>query len=71
MTNPRRAPTSPDVPTIGGFSVLPVNFALIGPAGLPEPIVAKLDAATNEALTNPQVRARFADATVWPLGGTP
>jgi tripartite-type tricarboxylate transporter receptor subunit TctC len=75
VTDPRRAPTSPEVPAVGeaieGFGVPPVHFALIGPAGLPQPVVAKLNAAANEALATPQVRARFADATVWPLGGTP
>jgi tripartite-type tricarboxylate transporter receptor subunit TctC len=75
LIDPQRAPTASEVPAIGetipGFGVPSVHFALVGPAGLPEPIVARLNAAVNDALATPHVRARFADATVWPLSGTP
>lgn len=75
VTDPRRAPNAPEVPAIGetieGLAIPSVNFALIGPTGLPQPVVATLNAAANEALATPQVRARLADATAWPLGGTP
>ncbi len=55
-----------DVPTISesglpGFEVIAWN-GLCGPAGLAQDIVERLHKATNEILTQPESRARIADA---------
>jgi tripartite-type tricarboxylate transporter receptor subunit TctC len=43
----------------------------VAPKDTPAPIVAKLNAAINESLADPKVKARFADLGAMPLGGTP
>ncbi|MDO9707957.1 Bug family tripartite tricarboxylate transporter substrate binding protein [Paracraurococcus lichenis] len=69
VTTPDRAPQLPDVPTIAE-TVAPGYGAygwtgLVGPAGLPEPILQKVNADLNAILREPAVQARFLD-----LGGT-
>lgn len=70
-----RSPLLPDVPTLTELGVADVEvFAfqgLLGPAGLPAPIVDKLNAALNQALADPAVLARFTDFGFEPLPGTP
>ncbi|HUI97598.1 MAG TPA: tripartite tricarboxylate transporter substrate-binding protein, partial [Xanthobacteraceae bacterium] len=60
-----RAPELPDVPTVAealGVKDFDVRtwFALAGPAGLPAPIVARLNAALREALTQADLRKGLA-----------
>jgi tripartite-type tricarboxylate transporter receptor subunit TctC len=42
--------------------------AMIGPANLKPELVAQINALTNKALTDPGLKARYADlgATAWP-----
>ena len=62
------------VPTLGtrfkGFATEPWN-GLMAPAGLPQPIVTKLNAAINEIMSRPDVVARLANTEQFPLTGTP
>ncbi|MFT3849545.1 MAG: tripartite tricarboxylate transporter substrate binding protein [Propionivibrio sp.] len=62
------------VPTLGdrfkGFSTEPWN-GLMGPAGLPQPIVTKLNAAINEIMNRPEVVSRLAGMDQFPFTGTP
>jgi len=44
---------------------------VIGPAGLPRPIVEKLNAAVNAAIRSPVFVERFAVIGDEPAGGTP
>ena len=57
-----RSPIAPEVPpisdTVDGFDLRPW-WGLTGPAGMPEPIVAKLHDVTNEILNDPDVQARL------------
>lgn len=53
-----------------GFSIEPWN-GLLGPAGMPEEIVAKLNTAVNDALSSPDVVARLQDMTLTPRPGSP
>ncbi|WP_137176363.1 tripartite tricarboxylate transporter substrate binding protein [Roseomonas sp. AR75] len=46
-------------------------IALLGPAGLPEPIVGRLNAESNAYLQVEQNRARMSGLGLTPLGGTP
>jgi tripartite-type tricarboxylate transporter receptor subunit TctC len=62
------------VPTLGerfkGFATEPWN-GLMGPAGLPQPIVTQLNAAINEIMNRPDVVARLATMEQFPFTGTP
>lgn len=57
----------PDVPTIAeqGFPDLTSNswFGISGPRGVPDAIVARLNAEVRTALRNPDLRRRFRDLT--------
>ena len=44
---------------------------VIAPAGLPKPIVEKLNAAINRAISSPAFKERFAPIGDEPAGGTP
>ena len=46
-------------------------FALLAPKGTPAPIIARMNAAANEALADPAVKKRLADMGASTLGGTP
>jgi tripartite-type tricarboxylate transporter receptor subunit TctC len=64
--SPARSPIFPDVPTIAesgfpGFEAS-VWYGLVGPAGLPAPIVARLHAEVQKALASPELRERLAGA---------
>ncbi|HMO47755.1 MAG TPA: tripartite tricarboxylate transporter substrate binding protein [Rubrivivax sp.] len=70
-----RSPLLPNVPTVAeqgypGFDV-PIWFGLVGPAGLPKEVVAKLNQATVEALKSPEVIDRFAQIGAEPAPSTP
>jgi tripartite-type tricarboxylate transporter receptor subunit TctC len=66
----RRLPDFPDVPTFGesGYPELlaTVWFSLSGPAGLPPPIVSKLNAEVRDILKLPDVRRRLESDGVEP-----
>ncbi|MBL6079728.1 tripartite tricarboxylate transporter substrate binding protein [Belnapia sp. T18] len=71
-----RHPLFPDIPTLDesglpGFEVTTWNV-LVGPRGLPEPVVARLAAAAGAVLADPVAAGRLAAAGVDPAGpGTP
>lgn len=62
VTSRERAPSLPDVPTMAeaGFKDFDVVawFGLLAPAGLPAPILARLEKATNEIMRTPEAMAR-------------
>lgn len=53
-----------------GFSAEPWN-GLMGPAGVPQPIVARLNSAINEIMNRKDVVGRLAAMEQYPLTGTP
>ncbi len=69
-----RSPAFPDLPTIGesvpGY-LAPTWTGVIAPAGVPKPIVVKLNAAINKALTSEAFKEKFAKIGDEPAGGTP
>jgi tripartite-type tricarboxylate transporter receptor subunit TctC len=70
-----RSSAFPDIPTIAeagvpGYSA-PTWTGLIGPGGLPQPIVEKLNAAVNRAIRSPGFIERFAKIGDEAAGGTP
>jgi tripartite-type tricarboxylate transporter receptor subunit TctC len=75
VTTAARSPIAPDIPTVAeggvaGYDV-PSWFALFVTARTPEAIVAKINADTRRALSDPAVKARFAQIAVVPAGSTP
>jgi tripartite-type tricarboxylate transporter receptor subunit TctC len=69
-----RSPAFPDLPTIGesvpGY-LAPTWTGVIAPAGVPKPIIVKLNAAINKALTSEAFKEKFAKIGDEPAGGTP
>ena len=66
VTSAQRSPLAPDVPTVvesgHGRLVLDNFFGVTGPAKMPADVVARLNAATNEVLTQPDIKAAPARA---------
>lgn len=64
--SPARSPIFPEVPTIAesGFAGFEASvwYAVVGPAGVPAPIVARLHAEVQKALASPELRDRLAGA---------
>ena len=62
LTGERRSPAVPSIPTLAEAGVPGVNtytwLALLGPAGLPKDVVAKLHAETVRIMNLPEVRDR-------------
>jgi len=73
VTSARRAPSLPDVPTMAESGLPGFDFTnwfgLLGPAALPAPIVARLNAETQKALASPDVRDRILFDGGEPAGG--
>ena len=74
VTEAKRSVLLPDVPTVGetlpGYE-LGVWYGAFGPAGMPSDLVTRLNAETNKALSNPEVRARMDAIGVEIVRGTP
>jgi tripartite-type tricarboxylate transporter receptor subunit TctC len=70
-----RSAAFPDLPTIAEAGVPGYEAGtwtgVIAPAGVPRPIVDKLNAAINRAVSSPTFKARFALIGDEPGGGTP
>lgn len=70
-----RSKLLPDVPTLAEVGVPNSEvFAfqgILGPAGMPAPVVAKLNAELNRAFSVPAVQKRFSDFGMEPMPGTP
>ena len=74
VTTAERAASFPDVPTIAetvpGYETYTWN-ALFAPAGTPEPIIARLNAAAKKAMADPAVVARMKDFSATIVASTP
>ena len=75
VTSLTRQPSSPELPTMAesGFPGFDATawFALLAPAGTPEPIIAKVHREAVRILALPDVRKRFAELGMVPMGTTP
>ncbi len=64
VTSPERSTLAPDVPTVAetlpGFAA-ETWFGLIAPAGTPPNVIAKLNAAAQQALASADTKKRYAD----------
>jgi len=77
VTSPRRFPELPNVPTMveAGLTDFDLNkgfwYAILAPAGTPEAVIAKLNAALGPALASKELRESLAKLGVEVLGTTP
>src|SRR5665213_236215 len=75
ITSIKRSALAPDLPTMAesgfpGFEAVPW-FGLLAPTGTPQDILDKLHDETVKALASPQVRKRFDELGLEPVGNTP
>ena len=74
VTTTRRHPSLPDVPpladSLAGFETL-AWFGVLAPAGTPRAVVDRINAAVNQALDQPDVKARMATLGCDPAPSTP
>ncbi|HEY0295692.1 MAG TPA: tripartite tricarboxylate transporter substrate binding protein [Bordetella sp.] len=68
VTTKERSPSAPDLPTLAELGIPELKdfdvsswFGVIAPAGTPDDVVNKLNAAIEKALHKPDVQARFKD----------
>ena len=75
VTGSKRTPFLPDVPTVAeaGFPGFEVNYwlGLLGPAGMPDEIVRKLNAEVVDLLNQPNIRELMAKQGVEVVTSTP
>jgi tripartite-type tricarboxylate transporter receptor subunit TctC len=75
ITSIKRSALAPDLPTMAesgypGFEAVPW-FGLLAPAGTPKDVLDKLHTETVKALAMPQVRKKFDELGLEPVGNTP
>ena len=70
-----RSSVLPNVPTMAeaGYAGIDLSqwFGLLGPAGMPPEVLARLSAEFQKALADPDVRRKLAGAALEAVGGTP
>jgi len=70
-----RFPSFPNLPTmqeagLPGF-VVSSGFSFLGPAGMPQPIVAKLNGALAQTLRDPAINKTLVERGAQPIGNSP
>jgi tripartite-type tricarboxylate transporter receptor subunit TctC len=75
ITSIRRSALAPDLPTMAesgypGFEAVPW-FGLLAPGGTPRDVLDKLHSETVKTLAMPEVRKKFDELGVEPVGNTP
>jgi tripartite-type tricarboxylate transporter receptor subunit TctC len=74
VTSPKRMTALPNVPTAREAGMDYETFgwlALLGPAGMPKPVVDRLHKALEEAVSDPSVRSRFVEQGAEPVSPGP
>ena len=71
----RRIPGAAEVPTVaesGGPAIESATWvAFLAPAGTPREIVARISSEAAKAVNQPEIRTRFEQSGIEPVGGTP
>jgi tripartite-type tricarboxylate transporter receptor subunit TctC len=74
IMSPTRSPIAPDIPTIAetvpGFRVESIYGAVV-PSATPRDVVRKIGADLAKAVQSPEIKARFAEIGLTPVGTTP
>ncbi|MDH5342080.1 MAG: tripartite tricarboxylate transporter substrate binding protein [Betaproteobacteria bacterium] len=75
VTSAKRIAIAPELPTVAEAALKGFEssqwWGLYGPAGLPAPVVDKLNAASNKVLATDDIRKHLAADGAAPAGGTP
>ena len=75
ITSAKRASSLPDVPTTGELNYPKVNsdnwYGLVGPAGIPQPVLKRIHAAAIAALNSPELNEQYAKASGVPMPSSP
>jgi tripartite-type tricarboxylate transporter receptor subunit TctC len=74
VTDRTRFSALPEVPTAieQGFDIeASVYYAMVGPAGMPQPVISRLNAEINEFLDISATRAKFSELGAVVIGGPP
>jgi tripartite-type tricarboxylate transporter receptor subunit TctC len=71
---PKRDPAQPDLPTLSealpGYEPITDWFSFLGPAGLPRPVLGRLNADINKGLNASEVRAKLDSLNYYVAGGS-
>ena len=74
VSGPERSPAAPELPTLAeflpGFDITSWN-GVVGPAGIPPALVARMNALTKEALQRPEVLRHYLENGATPWWTTP
>ncbi|MPZ55390.1 MAG: tripartite tricarboxylate transporter substrate binding protein [Rhizobiales bacterium] len=75
VTGAKRSDVLPELPTVAetglpGYEAV-LHYGIVAPAGTPQPVIAKLNAALREAVMAPETKARMATDGTEPLASTP
>jgi len=75
VTGTKRHPLVPDVPTFEELGYKGFDgvqwYGIVGPAGMPAPIVAQLNSEINKLLASPDLRERLSSEALEPMPMTP
>ena len=75
VASQERSLVCPDVPTVVELGmpdmVSAVFFGLVAPAGVPRPIVDRLNGLVHQVISDPEVKRKFADLGFFTTGSTP
>lgn len=75
VSSEKRSPVAPDVPTVVELGmpdmVSGVFFGIVGPAGVPQPVVERMNGLLRQIIKDPEVAKRFVDMGYVTTGCTP
>ena len=75
LTGAERSPQLPQLPTLMEQGVpdfvMTVWWGVLGPTGIPRPVIAQINQAVNAALASPELKARVESLGAQPQPGTP
>ena len=75
VLGPKRSVFAPEIPSLGDFGIFDIDgtgwYGALVPVATPPAVVAKLHAAFQTVLRDPEVRERLAVIGVEPVGGSP
>ncbi|MDP1961240.1 MAG: tripartite tricarboxylate transporter substrate binding protein [Reyranella sp.] len=75
VSSEKRSPVCPDVPTVVELGmpdmVSAVFFGVVGPAGIPRPVLDRLNGLVRQIIKEPAVEKKFADLGYVTTGSTP
>jgi tripartite-type tricarboxylate transporter receptor subunit TctC len=75
VSSEKRSPVCPNVPTVVELGmpdmVSAVFFGVVGPAGIPRPVLDRLNGLVRQIIKEPEVEKKFADLGYVTTGSTP